>query len=459
MRNALIPVLVVLALLEVALLPQPVAAQRRVTRTIDVSVDHGTGEKTRGPATITLTNINVLRYDVAIGRDVHFVAGPDLAGLPFIPTVPAAGEAGEGVSNVPPAGSPLAPLRARLAGIETTYGSLRNRVITATRLVADAASRLDALLRTSDAVLQIEGAQAVRQRATELRLQDALDTPWPVGPELEVTLVALSAIESELSTIAMPSDPPDNQVYAYIKARIPQLRTALEALRDTGDLAAAFKRAQDDLRRWHVIVSTIANADGDPFARVISADCGFQFESTKETKFDLVIRDRLTANAPEVRRELITVVCSSPLTISGGFGFSFVDEQTFALVSSKPPEGESAAVSKFGSSARSTYRPLPVLLLNTRVWEFDDTWSLHGSAGAVVDISTGEAGTDVEFVLGPTVAMSRTFFLTAGWHWGRVSRLVGGFVEGDPVPEGVTEPPLEKSWSRTFALLATWKLR
>jgi hypothetical protein len=76
-----------------------------------------------------------------------------------------------------------------------------------------------------------------------------------------------------------------------------------------------------------------------------------------------------------------------------------------------------------------------------------------------VDVSTGEAGTDVEFVLGPSIAMSRTFFITAGWHWGRVSTLVGGFVEGDRVPEGVTAPPLEKHWSKNFAILATWKLR
>jgi len=440
--------------------PAPAAAQRRVSRTIDASIDRGTGEKVRGPATITLRNLNVLRYEIAIGKDVHFTAGPDLAGLPFIPVIPSAGEAKEGAASSPASSdAAIGRIRAMVTGVETTYGTLRGRVTERTRLVAGAASRLDALLRSSDAVLQTNGVAALLSRLRELKLEEGTAAAWPIGAELETELVRLAAIESELSAVAAPqAGSADASAHAYLKARIPQLRTALEAFRDSGEIATAFRRSQDDLRRWQQITQSIVDGEGGSFERVIPSDCGFQFDSTKEAKLELVTRDRLTANAPEVRRELVTVVCSTPLSVSGGFGFSFVDEATFALVASKPDSGDTA-VAKFGVSARSTYRPLPALLLNTRMYEADDVWSIHASGGAVVDISTGEAGTDIEFIIGPTLAIGRTFFVTAGWHWGRVEKLAGGFSEGDTVPQGMTTPPIEKSWSKHFALLATWKLR
>jgi hypothetical protein len=442
-------------------------AEAQAQRVIDASVDRSSGDKMRGPATVTVNKINVLRYDVGIGVNVTFTAGPDLSGLPFIPPVPAAGgeeveKEGSSSINRLSAMKPnqdLMRLLARLAGSETTYATFRGRVLVATRLVGGAAASLSALLKVSDAILQAQGGEVTLiARAKELELAKAVGTPWPVGADLEQALLALNLIENELSKIPTPPTPPDSEAHAYIRARVPQLRTAFEALRDSGDMATKFRESQDELRRWQLIVSAVVDGGPETFTRVIHADCGFQFETTKESKYELVTRDRLVANAPEVKRELLTIVCTSPLSVSGGFGFSFVDEHTLALVSSKPESGNTA-VAKFGSSARSTYRPLPVILLNTRVKDFDDVWSMHASAGAVVDISTGEAGTDVEFVIGPSVAMSRAFFITAGWHWGRVSKLAGGFAEGDPVPEGVTAPPLEKSWSRSFALLATWKLR
>jgi hypothetical protein len=448
--------------LGVAGIPALVEAQTR--RDIDASIERSEGDKIRGPATITVRKINVLRYEVGIGVHVTFNAGPDLSAVAFMPPVPAEGGEGEGVKSIERlrATAPnqdLIRLLGRLAGAETTYASFRNRIMTATRIVGAAAAGLTALVRVSDAILQANNGEAtVIARAKDLDLAKAVNTAWPVGEDLEQALLTLNLIENELSKIPTPTAPPDSDVHAYIKGRVPQLRAAFEALRDSGEMATKFREVQDDLRRWQLIVSGIVAGGPETFTREVKAGCGFQFETTKESKYELVTRDRLVANAPEVKRELVTVVCTSPLSISGGFGFSFIDEQTYALVSSKPDSGDTA-VTKFGSSARSTYRPLPVVLLNTRVMDFDDVWSLHGTAGAVVDVSTGETGTDVEYVIGPSLAMSRTFFLTAGWHWGRVSKLVGGFVEGDVVPQGVSAPPLEKHWSKNFAILATWKLR
>lgn len=432
----------------------------RSTHTIDVSVDRGTGIKVRGPATITLQNINVLRYEVAIGTTVTFTAGPDLAGLPFVPPIPAAGSEKETVASVVDTGASneLKRLHGQLTGVETSAAILRSRVATVTRAVANAGMRLIAVLQSSDAVLQLSGgAEQLIQRLTELKLKDGIDPQWP-GADVEEVLLTLTRIEGDFSGLPQPSADPDLTLYDSIKTRLSRVRTALEALRDPGDLATRFRDGQSDLRKWDQLVQAIVKGGAASFTRDVRGECGFQFGGNKETKFELLTRDRLTASASEVRRELLAIVCSSPLSISGGFGFSFVDDQTAAIVSSKPDSG-TTAVNKFGFSSRSTLRPLPVLLLNTRVWEYDDVWSLHATGGAVVDISTGETGTDVEFVVGPSVAFSRTFFITTGWHLARVSALAGGFNEGDLVPEGVSEPPLEKSWSKGFALLATWKLR
>ena len=441
----------------------PARAEAQAQRVIDASVDRSTGDKIRGPATITIKKINVLRYDVGIGVSVTFTAGPDISDLPFIPAL--GGEEKEGVASAAGEVERLKKSSPRftdlldlLNRVERPYAALRASVATNMRVLASTASELSALVRVSDAVLQAtNGETTLVSRAGAINFGPALKVTWPVAPDvLESALMNLQLLEGQLSTVT--PTPEETQVVAYVRARIHVLRSGLEALRDSGELATKFRDTQEDLRRWQPIVGAIVQGKESSFTRIINADCGFQFETTKESKYELVTRDRLVANAPEAKRELVTVVCTAPLSISGGFGFSFVDEQTFALVSSKPESGNTA-VAKFGSSARSTYRPLPVILLNTRIKDIDDVWSVHASAGAVVDISTGETGTDVEFVLGPSVAMSRVFFLTAGWHWGRVSKLAGGFAEGDTVPEGVTAPPLEKSWSGSFAILATWKLR
>src|SRR5262245_26021640 len=129
---------IAIALTLVVLGPTYAAAQgvARVRRVIDASVDRTTGDKIRGPATITVRKINVLRYDVGVGVNVTFTAGPDLTGLPFVPPAPAAGAEGEGTSSVErlnalKPNTDLLRLLGRLAGAETTYATFRGRVVTA----------------------------------------------------------------------------------------------------------------------------------------------------------------------------------------------------------------------------------------------------------------------------------------------------------------------------------------
>src|SRR2546430_1742165 len=57
---------------------------------INVAVQQNTGQKVRGPATISVNGLNPIKQNIVIGSTVTYPAGPSLAGLPFIPPIPSA---------------------------------------------------------------------------------------------------------------------------------------------------------------------------------------------------------------------------------------------------------------------------------------------------------------------------------------------------------------------------------
>ncbi|HEY0377879.1 MAG TPA: hypothetical protein VGC87_13225, partial [Pyrinomonadaceae bacterium] len=223
---------------------------------------------------------------------------------------------------------------------------------------------------------------------------------------------------------------------------------------------------QQSLSAWRDIFNE-AHEQGESYFELpyVEAGCGFAFDQNKETEVMLVKKDRLAAaDSDPVEQSLVTVVCSSPLSISGGFGMSRIAEREFVFVPSTKSVTENGqtttkVINRFGFKNNSSFRMIPLLLLNTRIKEWNDTVALHMSAGAGVDIKTGEAGTDVEFVAGPTLSFKRTMFVTAGVHFGRVPKLAGGFEVGQEVPEGIDQPPIEKAWKPGFVIAVTYKLK
>jgi hypothetical protein len=55
---------------------------------MNVAIQQNGGQKVRGPATISVSGINPIKQNVAIGSTVTYPSGPSLAGLPFIPPIP-----------------------------------------------------------------------------------------------------------------------------------------------------------------------------------------------------------------------------------------------------------------------------------------------------------------------------------------------------------------------------------
>jgi hypothetical protein len=449
------------------------------TVTIDTATERLSGEKVRGPVTITLRNLNVLRYDIQVGRTVTFTAGPDLK-LPFIPPIPtqqapAAPTTGQSAVNA----NAVNDVQTAFEGLVIDFASLNTAFVTDVQRpinnVSLARDELEAFVSASDSILRTPGgAQSIVDGIPRVvtTIDGALAQPWPDAAivrllgELDSLRVRVFGLQSMPGFKDWHALAGNKTAYDELLTRITELQTTLRGLGVGSQQFNAFREVQNKLRVWRPILEGVRRGGTASFDRTFRVGCGFGFSDNRETKIEVVKRDRLAApGTADTREEILTVVCSSPLSISGGFGFSALDEREFIFVPSTKTVTDSSGVAsevvinRFGFKNRSSFRALPVLLLNTRVWEPNDTIALHLSAGAAVDIKTGQAGTDLEFIVGPSVSFKRTLFVTTGMHVGRVPTLVGGFNIGQEVPNGISQPPIEKAYKNGFITTLTFKLR
>lgn len=457
---------------------------------IDVAKERASGDKIRGPAEIKLKNLNVLRYDIRVGRDVTFPAAPDLT-LPFIPPIPSQPQ--RNISNafifsrhsgdpIPDAFSNLAEEFNDIEDDKARYvnGDIVEAINTLNRVV----NTLEALVAGSDSTLTTGGGpSAIIAEITALidpvggatpEIDLALTQTWP-DAEIEELLGRLEILRNGLLTLRTIPDAgqttwiawytANQATYEGIIARVSELQTQLNGLKSNSTQGRAFQDAQNKLRRWKPILVGVRNGGVAGFDRDFEVGCGFAFDTGKETKVKLIKRDRLAdPGGATTEEEIVTVVCSSPLSVSAGFGFSNIDEREFVLVPSTKTvtangQTTQTVISRFGFKNKSAFRTLPVLLLNTRVWEPNDTFALHLSTGAAVDVKTGQGGTDLEYIVGPSFSFWRSLFITPGLHIGRVNKLAGGFELDQEVPTGISEPPIEKTWKKGFVTTFTYKIK
>jgi len=467
----------------------PVNAQTTVH--VNAATDQLTGEKVRGPADIYISNLNILRYDIQIGQTITFSAGPDLK-LPFVPPIPTEGAQTTGES----AGSSSGPQR-DFATLFTAYRNALNRIesdrvsrvqtpiVNAISAANNARDNLESLVLASDSVLNTGGGPAALIAAIRRLVEppgtsvidNALNQSWP-DREIEDLLGRLDVLENNVLTLPTEPVPPggptwtqwytggNKTAYDAVVSRINELQTLLTGLRSaTNSQAIAFRSAQSKLRQWRTILIGIVDGGVQGFSRSLHVGCGFTFSGNRETKVEIVKRDRLAdPGTAATRQEVVTVVCSSPLSVSAGFGFSFVDEKEFVFVPSTKTVTENGqtsqvVINRFGFKNNSSFRTLPVLLLNTRIYEKSDLFAIHFSGGAAVDVKSGQGGTDLEYIVGPSFSFMRTLFITPGLHIGRVPKLAGGFTLDQEVPEGISEPPIEKAWKSGFVVTFTYKIR
>ena len=459
---------------------------------VDPSKEKASGDKIRGPAKIELKNLNVLRYDIRVGKDVTFPAAPDLK-LPFIPPIPNQPEQLTGATVFIASGDSIddkfRQLLVKLDPIEGEKTNFVNVVITdAIGTTNTARNSLEALVTASDSILTTGGGPAALVAALPQligpgggggaggEIDVALTKVWP-DVKIEELLGRLEILRNGLLTLpTTPLDANDTTwddwykggnkaAYDYAVARVSELQNQLNGLKIKSTQGTAFQEAQNKLRRWKPILVGVRDGGIAGFDRVVEVGCGFAFDTGKETKIKIVKRDRLgEPGASPTEEEIVTVVCSSPISVSAGFGFSNIDEKEFVFVPSTKTvtangQTTQTVISRFGFKNKSAFRTLPVLLLNTRVWEPNDTVALHLSTGAAVDVKTGQGGTDLEYIVGPSISFWRSLFITPGLHIGRVNKLAGGFELDQEVPTGINQPPIEKAWKKGFVTTFTYKIK
>jgi hypothetical protein len=152
----------------------------------------------------------------------------------------------------------------------------------------------------------------------------------------------------------------------------------------------------------------------------------------------------------------VTVQCTSPLSVSAGVAFDTIQETTFGIQAVPTMAGSTTTTNTFVVTSQSSFHPVPMGMAHARLCEFGDTVSLHFSFGVGAGIKSQDAGgSSAEFLIGPSVALFRSVFLTPGLYLGQRASL-SGFKVGDPVPSSVTAPPLKTSYVPGFGFAITF---
>jgi hypothetical protein len=175
-----------------------------------------------------------------------------------------------------------------------------------------------------------------------------------------------------------------------------------------------------------------------------------------------LIRQDLAGGKELAPIPMFTLECSHPISLSTGIAFSRLNEDEFGFENRVVQVDGNPTIDTFKvitSTKRSNFRPVPLLLINTRLWDFSPDYSLNFSFGAGVDIKTGKTGTDIEFLLGPSLKIQDRFFVTFGTHIGRVVKLAEGFNEDDRVPGELTEVPTRKEYKAGFGIAFSFRVK
>ena len=369
----------------------PLLAEPKLTFSAQTSQGSYGEVRVRGKASITVKDLNWVRYQYKIRRQVTAVAAPDvLKILPFLTTSVAS----------PPS-------------TEVSYRSLAaaaSQAENAQRATEELVRDLRAFIAASEGF----PAQALTERSKELL--DEIKTPerkWPSA--------------ADLKKIA-----PDDVTLKLIKKAEPEWR-----------------RAEDQIAKIAAHLHAAAAAKTEISE---SITCGFRPRKEELTLlvFDLFPPNEADEKETEAARAeelpVVTFVCEHPLSFSTGVFISTLDEKEFdfrPMVGGK--EENPTATDVIGFNNRSSFRMMPGVMVNMLVWQPSYGFDVRLSFGALADFG-GKQGTALEFIVGPSFGIKKSALFTVGAHVGRVLDLQGGFKIGTPKIEGLDSVPTQKSY-------------
>jgi hypothetical protein len=180
------------------------------------------------------------------------------------------------------------------------------------------------------------------------------------------------------------------------------------------------------------------------FYATTGVKCGTLFNQTANTAVNLVAADlgpTLEGKDPEVKAQgaFVTVSCSTPFSLSAGIAFSTIRQQEFAIVKSSAGPGN-PSVNKFGVVNESSITPMPMVMANVRLWDWQrHKYAFHGTFGVGGNLQNqASGGSSAEFLPGVSLSFWRTMYVTAGPQIGTKSELAGNFNVNDVVPADIT---------------------
>ncbi len=178
--------------------------------------------------------------------------------------------------------------------------------------------------------------------------------------------------------------------------------------------------------------------------------CSPLFNKNSQTVLKLTLMDRTPlfdqqAPTAQPKDNILVVQCGSRFSVTAGVALSAVPNAEFAIVKGTPETGSQAAVNRFDLLADPSVHPVPMAIAHFRLREsMNHIAGVHLSFGVGVNArSQSSGGSSPEFLIGPTLSLARTLFVTIGADVGKRTDLTGGFNPKDKVPSGDHRGPGE----------------
>lgn len=369
--------------------------------------------------------------------------------------------------------------------------------------VSKAAAALDAVLKPAQEGLKPR--QAASERYNAFVTATANDSAFVAANDSELSTVCrlcedAKAVLDSLDRLIDLDDLPKQA--ERVKAAANALETTIAEFNAKAkdktckaNMEEALRRHQETLRTGQAVAKAIEDlqknkASFEQMKKIITAALAQEYPINQPfspqtlggptgitvTIFRTNLRE---ADAKEQQVAAVFIqVGESRLSLSGGVGYSTVDDVRIGRVAANVPgaEGKPTLGNRFGFVSKSGGKPVVLTALNGH---FDVPYGkdrrvlkLAGTAG-VVFRNAEAAGQQVEFILGGAWRFAgNNLFLTAGVHYARVEELAGpgddaaadvknGFFKiGDPVPAALTDPlPVRKDWKPGFIAALTFRLR
>lgn len=451
----------------------PSIAQNSVS--INLASSSPTGQRIPGESTVTLLGLNILRYSISVTvATTSFAAATPqpgsvlaLAGNPTT-SVPSAspGTRTGGKEEVTAKGCPACPNIKRDLGQLQTFNTQIEAAIAAVNVAAGGASSvayaLDAVLandKVSDYAGEIDRYVAANVSPVADKVRNHVNDVWPdalISQYSELSPTVASEIER------CPGLKPKEKPTPDATRQCAQYKALYDytILRFTNATSTASRKTFDAnislLSALNGPLGIVVSLKSAAFERKIDVRCSPSLDSSTSTDVSVTRVDRLASDPSKSTENLkvATIVCTSPITFSGGLVYTNIHDQQVTLV---PVPGSTPAMNRVAASNNQSGQTSIIVLTNGRLAGNGEGWNFDLSAGVIVNGSSSTTQSATNFTLGPTLSYNERLFLTAGYYFGKTQQLLPGYSNGQLLPVTSTIPPVGPVSSAGWGIALTFR--